>query len=670
MIREIINYTKHLKENSYWVFKQNLKPTKGLHIFIEFDENGNVINFPGEKGKNWDYYDGKEMSEFLKKIIPFEQSIQRIGTSMNKVFDKKKQLISCSPYAISFKKGKLEEFTNFTKINFVNELKKINDISSKCYNKLYQLFNNEIENKNEKDKIKINGYAKIYLLLPFYFDKSLEECFDELDDLQRKKILQFQNFILEHLDKIEDLDILNTMKKDNLITIYLKNSLEEYQKAHRNYLKRNLFNKNDFNSDKEISDDTFGLSGFYNGLNAKKIFLEHKTASMYRGIASRIKAKDAVILNDFDTLLKRKIFPTPLPIFIDEREFYTTDEIIKIFKENEKMSYSQILKKLFDENENIFLENYYLLFFNYKYELEDFDFVSKFRYSLKQNGQYPEIINLFCLKKNNELQSNKKIKNIFQFETEIVRKIFNNSLVKIDEKNGSFTVNYFGEIKPEYVSGGDLIYQMILKYRKAFYDYIYKSQIKAINSLIWDEIMWNTIIADLRNDKIDNGYHSKDYSIKEKLNIWFSLYNYFVNNKRRYDMASKIPQLLGKMREVANDDSKHFETPEEFAFGAGQVIYYLLNQSKASEKTHALLEPFLQKVQAELLQDSIAKTINTYKHELSFGQGRFERLSAEVLGYDTKENLKKYQRFLLAGYFATPVIYEKKEKTKEEVANG
>ena len=214
------------------------------------------------------------------------------------------------------------------------------------------------------------------MLLPFYFDKSLEECFDELDDLQRKKILQFQNFILEHLDKIEDLDILNTMKKDNLITIYLKNSLEEYQKAHTNYLKRNLFNKNNFNSDKEISDDTFGLSGFYNGLNAKKIFLEHKTASMYRGIASRIKAKDAVILNDFDTLLKRKIFPTPLPIFIDEREFYTTDEIIKIFKENEKMSYSQILKKLFDENENIFLENYYLLFFNYKYELEDFDFVS------------------------------------------------------------------------------------------------------------------------------------------------------------------------------------------------------------------------------------------------------------------------------------------------------
>jgi hypothetical protein len=41
MIQEIINYTKHLKENSSWVFEQNLKSTKGLHIFIDFD----VIEF-------------------------------------------------------------------------------------------------------------------------------------------------------------------------------------------------------------------------------------------------------------------------------------------------------------------------------------------------------------------------------------------------------------------------------------------------------------------------------------------------------------------------------------------------------------------------------------------------------------------------------------------------
>lgn len=671
MIREIINYTKHLKENSPWVFEQNLEPTKGLHVFVELDDKGNALNFPGEKGMNWDYYDGKETKEFLKKMIPFEQSIQRIGASMNKVFDNKKQIVSCSPYAISFKKEKLEKFTEFTKKDIMDELEKIQNISSLLYKKIWESLANKVEEK--KDKIKIDGFNKIYLLLPYYFQKSLRECSDDINsnNLQEGKILQFQKFLMNNLIKIESLDVFKEIKKDNFINIYLKISLEEYQKANTNYLKRNLFNKNDFNSDNEISDDTFGLSDFFNGLNSKKIFLEHKTASMYKGIVGRIKAKDAVFLNDFNALLKRKIFPSPLPIFIDKNEFKTGDEIIRIFQEDERLSYSQILKKLFDKNENIFLENYYLLFFNYKHELKDFDFVSKFHYSFKQNEKYPEIVNLFAIKENNELKSNRKIKNIFQFEADIVRKIFNNSLVKIDDNNGGFTVNYFGEIKAEYVSGGEPVYQMILKYRKAFYDYIYKSKTEAINSLMWDEIMWNSIIGDLRNDTItDKGYHSKEYSIKEKLNIWFSFYNYFSNKKRRHEMASKIPELLEKMKEVANDDSKHFETTEEFAFGAGQVIYYLLNQSKASERTHALLEPFIQKVKAEQLQNSIAQTINAYKHELSFGQGRFERLSAEVLGYDTDENLKKYQRFLLAGYFATPVIYEKKQTIEEEVNNG
>ena len=125
-------------------------------------------------------------------------------------------------------------------------------------------------------------------------------------------------------------------------------------------------------------------------------------------------------------------------------------------------------------------------------------------------------------------------------------------------------------------------------------------------------------------------------------------------------MASRIPELLERIREVANDDSKHFESVEEFSFGAGQVIYYLLNQSKTAEKTHAFLEPFLQKVKAEELQKAIANVFNMYKHEINFGRGRFERLMKEVLGFETDENLKNYQRFLLAGYFSEPVIYEKK----------
>jgi CRISPR-associated protein Csh1 len=462
-------------------------------------------------------------------------------------------------------------------------------------------------------------------------------------------------------------EIFNEMKIDNFVNIYFKNmSYDNFELAHNNYLKKNLFNKNDFNSDNEISDETYGLSDFINGLNVKKPFLEHKTASMFKGIASRIQAKDTIYLNDFDLLLKRKnnkVFPSPLPIFNDKNEFSNSDEIISIFKKDGKLSYSQILKQLYKDTPDKILQNYYLLFFNYKHELEDFDFVSKFRYSFKENGECPEIKNIFGIKINkDELKRKYEIKNIFHFEADIVKTVFNNSLVKV--KDESFSVSYFGEIKSEYVSGGEPIYQMILKYRRAFYDYIYKSKTQALNCTMWDEVMWNSIIGDLRNTNFDKKYFISQ-SIKEKLNIWFSLYNYFTNNLNRTDMASKIPELLEKMKKVANDENTHFDTTDEFAFGAGQIIYFLLNQSKASERTHALLEPFIQKVQTVQLQNSIAQTVNMYKHEISFGHGRFERLSAEVLAYETDDNLKNYQRLLLAGYFATPVIYEKKEIENE-----
>jgi len=311
MIQEIVNYMKHLKENSPQIFEQGLEPSNGLHIFVELDENGNAINFPGEKGKDWDYYDGKEITSFLSNIIKYERQGQRIGTTMHKVFDVKKQLASCSPYMISFKKDKLEN-----------------------------------------NKIKGESFEKISNLLKFYFDKAITKCFNKDKEKKAQIVLYFKDFLKDNLTQIKNFEIFSNLTKKDFINIYLKNaSLNDFESAHNNYLKKNIFNKNDFNSDKEISDTTYGLSGFFNGLNVKKPFLEHKTGTMYKGLAGRIQAKNAIYLNDFDLLLKRKSFPQPLPLFIDKNEFKDSDEIISIFKEDSKLSYSQILKRLFKDNE-------------------------------------------------------------------------------------------------------------------------------------------------------------------------------------------------------------------------------------------------------------------------------------------------------------------------------
>jgi CRISPR-associated protein Csh1 len=641
MIQELINFTRNIAEDHPEIFSWGKKPSEGLHILVEL-EDGKWKNFPARYGTDFAFYDGKTKPEgLLSEFIKYEDYGKRVGTTMNKVLDKKKQIFSCSPFIVNFKK---QSFAN--------------------------------------DKLEGTGGQKIINLFPFYFENARAICLDKDDEstIQFSKayeqacsevLKQISNFCIPQIQKDGSeiqVSAFDRMDKGFYVTLYLKNiPLEKYKEAHENYLKQKLFNDNSYNTEKIITDGTYGLSNFLNGLNSKKPFLEHKTASMHKGISGRITAKDAVALNNFEILLSNKIWPNPLPIFIDKKEFATNIEIIKIFTQSTgKLSYSQILKKVCaDNNKN--LSNYYLLNI-VKGEVKDFDFVPLFRYKMEHSGKPCEILNLFEAKHGKELESTITIRTIFGFESKIVTAIFNNSLVRI--KDDHMSVNYFGDIEPVYVIGGDLVYQMIMKYRHAFYDYIYKSKEEAITCLMFDDIMYHVIVADLRADDTKDGkYHSKETNIKEKLNIWFSLYDYFnLNNQlNHHNMASKIPELMNSMRSVANDSNTHLSSdPAEFAFAAGQVIYYLLTKSVASEKTYAMLEPILQKHTVGQVQDAITDMIKMYKHEISLTKDyRLANLSKDVLTYEGNEDMKKYQRFLLAGCFAPSVIYEKKESKVE-----
>ena len=379
------------------------------------------------------------------------------------------------------------------------------------------------------------------------------------------------------------------------------------------------------------------------------MFLLHQTAPL--DINYRVTGLIAMKLHKFFRLQqKNKVLPNPLPLFVDRDEL--TKEAISIYKSDRKKGHKEIIEDLINKGEN--LQNYYLFYFQNNLKgsrIIDLDFVPVFRYKVDDIKLHePFSVGGKLL--------NQQINNIFDFQNNIVNKIFNNQLIQ--ETINGLWIKYFDdlEVKPEY-GATDSIVNLFYKYRKAFYDYIYKSKRQAITSMMFHDIMQNSILDDVRHDK----EYNKGYRIKEKLNIWFSLYNYFNNNKNNVHMASKIPELLEKCRKVANDNNEHLsDDPKEFAFAAGQIIYFLLNKSEAGNKTHALLEPFLQKTKAEHLQNAISNTIGVYKHAIDFGKGRFERLSKEVLAYETDVNIKDLQRFILAGYFAQPVIYEKSPK--------
>jgi CRISPR-associated protein Csh1 len=577
-------------------------------------------------------YDGKEeIKGLIRKAINYSEYGRTVGgiTDTNKCLDlPAKKIHSCSPFIISFRRK-------------------------------------QFDNVGER--------------VDAYIERAISICIERDNESLIQKVKAFKSHFFKYIDFIKGLTItknnkdgqqeiiplIDAFKDDFYICIYFENiDLKIYKNAHSKYLTDKIFNTDKYNYKDEVVDNLYGLSNYLNGANSKKTFLEHKTASMHKGISGRITASDASMLNQFEILQTNGVLPNPIPIFIDKKEFKNNSEIVRIFNNEgeRKFSYPQLLKSIYEEDEQRVLGNYYLLNIS-RGVVNDFDFVSNFQYKLTDFA----IENLFQLKRKDETLQSLKLHTIFGFENIVVTKIFNNALVR--EKQGQFTYNYFNDIDPNYISGGDDIANLILRFRKAFYDYIYKSRKQAVTSTMFDEIMLTSIISDLKHDEFKDGYHT----IKEKLNIWFSLYNNFNNqSKNRENMANAFKELLEKVELVANDDNTLIDDQNvgEFLFAAGQVIYFLLSKSKASNPTHALLEPFLQKSNAAQMQNAIANAINAYKHEISFYKDRFERLASQVLAFNTKENLKNYQRYFLSGYFAPSVIYKSKKIEQPEINNN
>lgn len=122
-------------------------------------------------------------------------------------------------------------------------------------------------------------------------------------------------------------------------------------------------------------------------------------------------------------------------------------------------------------------------------------------------------------------------------------------------------------------------------------------------------------------------------------------------------MVAKITEILTKMRQVAQGEAT-IESPEEFAFAAGQIVSYLIDRSVASNKTYSMLEPYLQKTKSGHLQDAIANTVSVYKHNISIYKEAFKQLASNVLTSEVDLEMKPLLKFFLAGCFSHCVIYD------------
>ena len=659
MIREIINFTNGLLSDIPDIMQWNIQPDKGLHVFIDIDETGNWANQILQQGIDYDYYDGKNQDiKLWNDCIRYQEATEYI--TMNKVskFDKKKKIHSCSPFAVAF---------NF---NFNDNEK--SELGIKIFKKSDKPSKEELKSNNAliraQRRIVIEERLKDYQSnsLSIYGIKEKDgDLFSNQSFIYGKQIMGFFNNLHKILNAVELIAEYSLLIGKDYLHLYVRTiPIDVQEELHNRYVKQEIF------SGEVMLKEHFGSVGFFTAYNQKKPFLRHRTSFLKDGVCQRFSEEDAITLYTFEKLLRRKpqCLPNPLPIMIDGREW--NKRVIKLFNESgDTLSFRDLLKQLFAKYNMKSLPNYYLLNLSKTKSgivINDFDFVPLFRYYLDGDIVVSNVTNSSSLQdKSFEREREISIKTIFDFERVAVREVFNNSLVKI--KEDKYVTNYFGEIDSNYVIGGTLMSNLMQKYRKAIYAYIYKSDTNAINASMFDDIMYQSVLSNIKQDTFENKRFEWNNSIKKKINIWFSLYKMFNQNDKREYMVTKINELKNEISRVTKGETDLL-SPESFAFGAGQLVSYLMDRSVSTNKTYAMLEPYLQKGKSRLLQDAIAQTVTVYKHDINqIYKGRFEFLASQVLTYGGDIDMKPLLKYFLAGCFSPCIIYE---KTKEITNNN
>jgi len=611
MIKELTQFTQAALADP--VFRNlNLAPREGLHIVLRAEKTDNQIIIAEEPAFVGAFTKKTTINDWFAKCAAWSQVAWMVDT--NKCFDPiVKAIHSASPFCFALKRTNLE--------------------SGEKYNE------NQRERKSQVHE-RINEYfARAVGLLENEEEKEAVEAFHlALNDRDR---------LIGWLAGAEE---YKTVKDGEYVLFYLDLPLETYAKANRKYLKEKLFNTADYNlPDPEKPELLHGTSNWFNGFPNKKPFLLHQSATF--DIAGRISSEEAQALYDFSDLSRRKLLPNPLPLFVmaDERE-----RAFKIFKadassgEEKRKGYLEIVQELWKEHPNE-IGNYFLLFMTFG-EIRDFDFVSRFEYNLNSDGSNWIVKDLFNT--GHEI----RLETVSDLMTQVLPPMFNNALV-VRRKEKDWIYHWFDDMDPAYTKTHNA-FLLAMKYRKAFYDFIYKSQRQSVTGHAIEEILLTGIMDDIRLDKHEGKYNSESLNSRTKLNLLFSLHSYFSPQPNPRFMPDNIIELRQRVDAVARGDA-HLETDEQFAFAAGQVVDRISWTSKSGDKSFGYLEPFLAQTDSTRLKLAIANFFKRYKHA-NYSQ-RFQTVSAAVLAYPKIGSVRELLPLFLAGVFSENLLVSDKK---------
>lgn len=601
-----------MKENEDWALSEPLT--------IKYDKKTKIID--GENSLNYDFI----------KYLDYHSNI----LDSNKSMDFKKLIQSSNYYSIFFKENiypkeesakiilsRIYELLDSGKFS----LDKIDEEKSIFKEEIYAGLDFEDVEKFKKFFSSILRYFDT-LKDPYtkYKDKESKVLYEENENIlgivNTEEVEKIRNWLIKNLDKFN----LNPDNKTYFKIFFVYEDKEKTKRAYKReqerYLRSNSFNKNKYN--KEIDGKIFGLSNNNMGLNEKKPYLSNFDRIINEPYL--ISTEDAEIQKTFfdylDNLVRRQIYRVYFDIKrekilendFDLNEDFKGYELFLYPDKNEAaiLSYKQYTKNLFDID--ITFKEY--IKENYGKDAKEDDIKkqkSKYSYMTKRsdvmkNVDWVYFYNYFY--KNRDSLENLNIKD--------------------------------GNLKLIIINHGQNALNFILNGKEKYFK-------KNLDSLMFDSIKYS----------LSNNYFNKAIA---QFNYYLSFKDYFEKN-----IGGLFMTLQKDMKEkIRSGGNFEFESDEEFLFGIGQILRYLLDKSNIGDKNLTFIREYLDNDNPKEIVEKLKKLIFRYGHNIKvIKNSNLNGLISKVLSYEYKGK-KVDDKYIICGFLDEVYIYNKKNNSEEK----
>lgn len=452
--------------------------------------------------------------------------------------------------------------------------------------------------------------------------EAIDEKFGKPDDTI---ISAIENYVLNH-NIWEGIDL----EKKNYIKIFFIWSDKEktrkyYRQEGERYLIPNIYNSNDFNM--QDCDEIVGLPNNNMGMNSKKPYLENKTR----------KVKVPYLLNQEEVLLQAKLFDYFMAEVSQGRGniYVDNDE-----EEPGIRAYSDI------ESPDDLESGYYFRCSKEKNEVAIMQADTITEYSKEIEPLY--------------------LKNYIEIPDKVLEKSkigYDKAYNKLWEVKGLIDALFFqGKMKYNfYTKASDINIQenvlkrCLLQSRDAFANWFWRGDSSIIESV------FDKVSLDLIKNSIRQG---QTFAAQRQFNLRWSLLNY-LNSERR--IGENMCDVRSKLREHINSDNNQewvLEDDKEYAYAVGQAVSYLLFQSKANIRPEAFINPFLNAKNVKVIQNKLMQMYKKYNYRIVHNNGgRVQQLLSHLIIAEPKVI---YREYIMAGFVAASLIYEKREENSNE----